>query len=489
MKELTKLLRQKQFSFIKRLQKKFPAAEVFLVGGIIRDLLLKRESKDYDFVVRNIPLKQLQQFLTSQGWNDLVGAHFGVIKFTPKNSHLPEPIDITLPRTEYAHMTGGHRDFDVQSDYRLPIEDDLKRRDFTINALAYDVNNKKLIDLFGGLDDLKKKTIKTVGQPGERFGEDYSRMIRGLRFACQLDFNIEKNTWRATQKLLKKINVKKNSEFIVAREVIAKEMVKAFVSNPARAFELFNDSGAIKELMPELLEMKGCPQPNNFHSEGDVWTHTHLSLQNLTSRKFQNKFGEDKLPTELVFGVLFHDLGKPYTIEKLDRLRFNNHDAVGAEKTGAIMERLKLSSAGVDSEKVTWLIARHMLATHTKRSPMKKTTLEKYFYNDRLPGHDLMKLMFADIQATIPKNGQPDFSDFKNLEKQINSIAQFAKRKKALPPEILDGFAIMKELRLPPGPRIGKLKDALREEQLKGTITTKKQAITFLKNHHYATNT
>jgi tRNA nucleotidyltransferase/poly(A) polymerase len=483
MQQLTGLLQQKQFAFIKRLQKKFPQAEIFLVGGIVRDTILKRESKDYDFVVRNVPAKQLQQFLAKEGWVDLVGKNFGVFKFIPRGFKDMEALDIALPRTEHAFLTGGYKDFDVQSDPKLPIEEDLKRRDFIINALAFDIQQKKIIDLFGGLTDIKKKIIRTVGKPTERFKEDYSRILRALRFACQLDFAIAKQTWSALQKLMKNINNKQGKDFIVPRETIAKEMVKAFTTNPACAFELFDKSGAIKELMPELLKMKKCPQPRNFHSEGDVWKHTKLALENLRSKKFKQEFGESKFSSELIFGLMFHDMGKPYTmVKEPDRLHYNNHDAYSAERGSEIMERLKLSSTGLDIDKTCWLISRHMIVTHTKRSAMKKTTLEKYFYNPQNPGLDLMKLMHADIEASIPYRGKPDFSGYNRLRKEIDSLNKTAKKYKVLPKEILDGFIIMKILNLKPGKQIGTLKELLREEQLKAKIKTKEEAIKFLKN-------
>jgi len=424
-----------------------------------------------------------------------VGKTFGVLKFLPKGVTNFEPIDIALPRTEHAFFTGGYRDFDVKFKPDLPIEEDLKRRDFTINALAYDIKKKKLIDLFDGLKDIKNKTIKTVGSPSERFQEDYSRMLRALRFACQLDFAIEPKTWQAIKKLIFSINkdigiVDEPSpeqtgkkHFVVPREIIAKEMVKAFVADPVQAFELFDKSGATEQLMPELLKMKECPQPENFHSEGDVWVHTQLCLKNLSSKKFQKKFGNKKPSAELIFGLLFHDLGKPYTIEHADRLRFNNHDAVSAKKAEEIMERLRLSNGGVNTEHIAWLARKHMIATHTKKSPMKKTTLEKYFFNNQVPGQDLLKIMYADIQATIPQNGQPDFTDFESLEKQIDELKKISKQKRILPKEIVNGHEIIKKFRLKPGPKIGQLKQLLREEQLKGQIKTKKQAFDFLKKH------
>ena len=217
--------------------------------------------------------------------------------------------------------------------------------------MAYDIKNGKLIDLFDGLKDLNKKIIRTVGQPKQRFQEDNSRLLRALRFACQLNFKIEPKTNTALKRLIPSINKKNNGLFIVPRETVAKELAKSFLAAPDRALVLFEKTGIIKNLMPELLTMKTCPQPRNFHSEGNVWKHTLLCLKNLHSIKFVKEFGSEKLSPELVFGLLFHDLGKPYTLERMDRLRFNNHDSVGATKARAIMERLKLSNAGLDVEK------------------------------------------------------------------------------------------------------------------------------------------
>jgi len=134
MQSISKILTKKEFSFLKKLSKKF--------------------STSYDFVVRNVPVNDLQTFLNKLGWVDLVGKNFGVLKFQPKGVKNVEPIDIALPRTEHAFFTGGYRDFDVKFDPKLPIEEDLKRRDFTINALAFDIKNDKLIDLFDGLKDI-----------------------------------------------------------------------------------------------------------------------------------------------------------------------------------------------------------------------------------------------------------------------------------------------------------------------------------------------
>lgn len=479
------------FDFIQELTTNFPEAEIYLVGGMVRDVILERGSKDFDFVVRNVELERLQQFLGKFGRVDLVGKVFGVLKFLPKDSDM-EAIDIALPRTEHAFLTGGYKDFDVRFDANLPLEKDLERRDFTINALAWDVKNGQLIDHFDGLKDIEAKIIKTVGMPAERLKEDYSRILRGLRFACELDFAIEKQTWQAILELMPNINDQKDDDFIVPRETVAKELIKAFVANPKKALKLYDETKAFDILMPEIIKMKGCIQPENFHSEGDVWTHTKLSLGKLSSQEFTEKFGQEKPSAQLIFGLLFHDAGKPYTIKTpendgVERIQFYDHDNTGALLALQVCHRLKLSSLGaenillhVDCDHVSWLVKKHMLAMHAIVDEMKDTTIEKYFFNPRVPGDDLLKVIYADILATIPKDGKMDFSNFEKLEARIEKLKKLGKTKKELPKEILDGYEIMKKFNLQPGPKIGELKEALREEQLTGRIKTKEEAWGFL---------
>jgi poly(A) polymerase len=475
-----------------KLVRRFPAAEVFLVGGPVRDLLLGKEIKDYDLLVRNVPAKKLAAFLKTQGKVNLVGRSFGVYKLKlPATGYRLPAIDVALPRTEHSlHHTGGYRDFKVQSDYQLPLATDLSRRDFTINAMAYNLLTKKIADPFSGLEDLDKKIIRAVGQPEKRFKEDYSRLLRAIRFAVQLNFQIEKQTWAALKKLTPKINQRQASEFTVPRETIAKELLKAFCSNPPRALELLNQSGLIKQLMPELLKMKGCDQPDNWHTEGDVWQHTVLCLKNLNSKKFQQQFSNQP-SINLILGLLFHDLGKPYTIQTpakhgTDRIRFNEHDTIGAQKTKAICERLKLSAykdkaIDCDPEKVTWLVQRHMLTVHGKIAQMKNTTLEKYFFSDR-PGQDLLALIFVDALSTIPQKDAVYLDHYSELKARLQKLAKLQKiGKKILPRLILDGHEIMKILKIKPGPQIGQVMTLLREEQLKGKIKNKTQAKKFIK--------
>jgi len=503
--------------FIKQLIKKFPKADIFLVGGAVRDAILGRETKDFDFVIRGVSKNNLEKFLKTQGKVSLVGKKFGVFKFRPairprvrgrEEGWTGPELDIALPRTEHSiNFSGAYKDFKINSNAKLKIEDDLSRRDFTINAMAWRIvtprlrsgqaNDKtrtttsclrvkrqvtsSLVDPFNGLGDIEKGIIRAVGKPEQRFKEDYSRMLRAIRFACQLNFKIEPKTWTAIKKEIKKLNKEVAGERVIPYEVIAKELVKAVNGNPICTINLLDKSGAIKVLMPELLKMKKCPQPKNWHSEGDVWQHTVLCLKNLETKKFKTEFKGQPIIPEVIWGAIFHDIGKPYTIVRADRLRFNNHDNVAGEKFKEIAKRLKLSAAGLDIEVVEKIIKKHMLPTHSKVNAMKDTTIEKYFFKDDFPGQELMMLVFADIMATVPPKGQPDFTEYKELKRRINSLKRKSKNKKELPRPLVTGYDLIKEFKLKSSPKIGKLLAILRETQLKGKIKTKRQGLNYIK--------
>lgn len=482
-----------ELQFLKKISQEEPGAEIFLVGGSVRDIALGKKSIDYDLVVRGVSKKEVGGMLAKFGKVNLAGKRFGVFKFTPHERE--EIIDIALPRTEHAFKTGGYKDVKVHSDHTLPIKTDLSRRDFTINAMAlrlippYPLS--PLIDPFNGKNDLIEKKIRAVGNPKERFREDYSRMLRALRFSIQHGYTIEENTYRAIQEEIKNINTIVDGEFIVPREVIAKELIKMFEKNPFISLKLLDESTMIKLLMPEFLKMKGCPQPKQFHAEGDVWKHTLLALEKLSSKQFQKEFQKSyklkaesyKLSSELVWSLLFHDLGKPYTIVYADRIRFDGHNAKSKKLFLEIADRLCLASAGLDVQKTAQLISQHMFLTHGNIGEMRETTIEKYFFSAQFPGKELLMHSFADISATIPASGKPDYSRYQELKKRIAALQKKTKTQKKLPKNTLNGHEIMAILGLKPGKEVGKIKEWLREEQLKGKIRTKKQARKFIKKH------
>jgi tRNA nucleotidyltransferase/poly(A) polymerase len=467
--------------------------EWYLVGGTLRDLALKRPIKDIDLVVRALPLERVRAALERHGRVDLVGKHFGVLKFVPHHVDLEEPIDIALPRTEHSlRFSGGYKDFAIQSDPDLPIEDDLRRRDFTVNAMAWDIAAHRLIDPFGGSEDLAARLIRAVGVPAERFAEDYSRLLRALRLACQLGFDIEPITWASLTQGVAHLNDMEDGEFIVPRETVGKELVRMFRLAPSRAFDLLDECRATAVLMPELLPMKNCPQPPAYHSEGDVWVHTRLALNQLESDRFRQEFPDEPPTAELVFSVLLHDVAKPATIrtperDGTDRIRFDGHDRVGAAIARAICTRLKLFSYSsgtpwhVDVDRLDWLVAHHLLTMSGAVDQMKNSTIERYFFSDDRPGRALQQLIWADSSATIHETGAANMTSYGQLKARIAQLEELTTERRRLPPPLLDGHAIMQLLSLEPGPKVGQLITLVREAQLAGTITTREEAERFLR--------
>ncbi len=513
-KQVQRIFTDPHFRFWRAFAKKFPSGEVYLVGGAVRDFVMKRETKDFDFIVRNVPAKRLQEFLRRYGRVDLVGKRFGVLKFVPRGWE-GEALDIALPRTDYALRSGGYKDFHVQSNLRLSINDDLARRDFTVNAVAvkFQVPSSKfqVIDPFGGLADIQKKILRTVGESRARFQEDYSRMLRGLRFACQLGFTIETKTWQAITKLMPRVNTKRNilrastresrsgsrqartilqQEYIVPRETIGRELIKAFVAAPVHAMDFWDRSGAFAVAIPELLKMKKCPQPHAFHTEGDVWVHTRLALSELMGARFHRVFPDVTLNAILIFATLFHDIGKPKTLRTpqkhgVDRIRFDGHDLTGAEMTRIIAERLHLSQFPkddsryhIDREMLVWLIRYHMLFSEHTVTEMRATTLEKYFLKDQYRGRLFRALAWVDMSAAVPAHGKQDFKPLRIVQRRLKSIETILQRTHVRP--FVNGREIMKRSSLHASPFIGQLLDALREEQLRGRVRTKKEAWKFL---------
>lgn len=444
------------------LRKEYPDSRVYLVGGAVRDRIMKRESKDLDAVVSGVPPDALEKILEREGEARLVGKSFGVYKWNP--GHNMDTIDIALPRSETGWGTGGRRDVTVQSDHMLSIEEDLKRRDFTINAIAYDVRAKRYIDPKNGRTDIKNKIIKTVGDPSARFAEDYSRILRALRFATELNFSIEKNTWRV---LRKRIGLVKK----VTKEIAAEELGKSLSNSPSRALLMFYKAGLLPVLLPELIPMLTCRQPKKWHSEGNVWEHTIIALKTLETIK------KPPFDPTLVIAVILHDSGKPATRKtRGNKVTFYNHANVAVRLARKIIKRLKLDSAGVNKEHVAWLVKHHMILFTGDPLRLRNTTVERYFLSERYPSDHLITLIECDSRSSVPKNPKRDNMRGLNIVRK-----RIAEIKKKPPKALLNGDEIMNLLELKPGPEVGKALLRLREAQLDGRIAGSAEAREFLR--------
>jgi tRNA nucleotidyltransferase/poly(A) polymerase len=476
-----KLARDRRLSFVAEMRRLVPEAEWFLVGGAVRDLLLGRPTKDLDLVVRNAPLDRIAAELAAFGSVNLVGREFGVLKFRAHGTE--SSIDIAWPRTERAGMSGAYRDFAVQSDPALPIEDDLARRDLTVNAMAWSFADRRLVDPFGGRRDLRMRSLRAVGDPQQRFAEDYSRMLRAVRFACQLGFRIETATWDAIKRLAYHLEDSRDvdgaAQRIVPHETAAKELVKALVADPARALDLLDESGMLALLLPECLAMRGCAQSKDHHSEGDVWAHTRLALRSLRSKGFRAMFpGETAVP-ETVFATLFHDIAKPQTSQVREgKITFYGHPDRGAVIAKEAASRLKLQSVeggDIDSERLAWLVKFHLVPLTLDLSVVKPSTLAKYFLVDPARGRQLLHLAYADAASSLRPDGKPELASLRLLLREVDALMK--RFGGAAPERFLSGEDVMDVLGIPPGPRVGEILAQVDEAVIDGVVRTREEAL------------
>lgn len=452
---------------------------IYLVGGIVRDLLLERPTKDIDVLVTGMPLAAIRRALARHGNVVLVGERFGVFKFRPRGTDLH--IDIALPRSEHSLHTGGYRDFSFRSDPSLPVEKDLARRDFTVNAMAYDIRSRVLVDPFGGTADLRKKALRTVGKPKERFGEDYSRLLRLLRFAVQLGFSVEPKTATAARSLMPRLTARRKGAFIVPREVLAEQVVKTFLAEPSAAFDLYDHFGTFRALLPEVEKLRGCDHGKLYHHEGDVFRHTRLALERLHSAAFRKAF-PGVVPSALViFGTLFHDIGKPAcrtsTVKKgIRHVHFYGHEKIGAALAGRICERLKLTSydGAVPCDDLAWIVRHHLIGIEQNVSTMRATTLAKYFSGER--GAALLQVHWADRAASIGADGKPAMRPFRILRRRLHQLLTERRGVLEEPAPLASGHDVMRWCKLSSGPKIGLILARIREAQLTKEVRTKRGA-------------
>ncbi len=302
----------------------------WLVGGCVRDLLLGRPPKDFDVATSALPAELLLLFPKA----GQIGAHFGVVLVHEDGAQ----VEVATFRSD-ADYADGRRPTFVH--FETSPEQDVLRRDFTINALLLDPDTREILDYVGGRADLEARVIRAIGDPLRRFQEDHLRLLRAVRFAARLGFTIEPATFAAMQKLAPAIRT-------ISIERVRDEISRILTEGGARyGFELLDSSGLLDEILPEVTALKGVEQPPEFHPEGDVWTHTLIMLEGLQQ------------PTlELALGVLLHDIGKPATFRIADRIRFDGHVEKGIEIAHGMLTRLRYPAAVIEQAEA--LIANHM---------------------------------------------------------------------------------------------------------------------------------
>ena len=412
--------------------------EAYFVGGCVRDLLRKKQPKDFDIATNAVPDVIAKIFPKTIG----VGAQFGVMLVVQDG----ENFEVATFRADKGYQDGRH-----------PVgvrftnaKEDANRRDFTVNGLFYDPIQKKVLDWVNGQSDIKKKIIRAIGDPAIRFKEDKLRMLRAVRFASVLGFKIDPKTFSAVKKMAKNIHA-------VSQERVRDELVKMFTGpNPGIAFLLLDQSGLMKEVLPEMSKMKGVQQPRAFHPEGDVFKHTALLMKQLENPS-----------TVLAFGCLLHDVGKPDTFQRADRIRFNGHDRVGARISEDILKRLRFSNDLKDQ--IVACVEGHMRFKDVKQ--MRESTLKKFLQRETFE----TELQQHRIDC-LASHG--DLSNWRFLRRKLKMLT----REEIKPAPLVNGRDLL-EMGHKEGPLIGKILKAAEEEQLDGNLRTKEEALGWVRKN------
>jgi len=427
--------------------------QAYLVGGCVRDLLLKREPADYDVATSATPARVMEIFPDTYA----VGAQFGVVLVPLPGDQRTHADKNVLPKLQAVEVATFRSDLGY-SDGRRPDEvrfsqdprEDVARRDFTINGMMLDPLSGEVLDFVGGRGDLEAGIVRTIGNPERRFAEDKLRMLRAIRFAARFEYLVEAETLAAIQRHAHEIQV-------VSCERVRDELTKMLTEGHARrAFLLLDQSGLLKEVLPEISAMKGVQQPPEFHPEGDVFAHTLLLLENLPQ----------PCPPTLAWGALLHDVGKPATFRVApDRIHFDGHVDVGVKIAEEICGHLRFSNH--DAAQVLALVDNHMRFGHATR--MKESTLKKFF---RLPGFDQhLALHRADSLAS-----HGNLSTYEFVRAKLAEIPPEKIRPAALVTGddlIAAGYA--------PGPRFREILAAVEDAQLEGRLLSQDTALEFVK--------
>jgi len=412
--------------------------QAVFAGGCVRDRLLGVPGADMDIATSASAKEVMALFPHTVA----VGEAFGVVKVVGRDATY----DVASFRTDIG-VADGRRPASVVPS---TLEEDVQRRDFTINGLVEDPDTGEVRDLVGGQADLRDGVIRAIGEASLRFREDGLRLLRGVRFAARLGFEIESGTREAMITEAARIDG-------ISGERVREELLR-MLTHPSRrrAIELLDETTLLARILPEITAMHGVEQPPEFHPEGDVWIHTLLALDGLP----------DDASPELALGTLLHDVGKPPTFCRApDRIRFDGHVELGAEMAEAICARLRLSRAG--TKRVVALARDHLIfkdVPNMRPARLRRLMAEEHF-------DELMLLYRADCGAC---HGL--LTALPAIESMREQLAEEA----LIPPPLLAGKDVLAE-GVTPGPRVGELLREVADLQLEGELSDRDGALAWLR--------
>jgi poly(A) polymerase len=411
--------------------------QAWLVGGCVRDLLLGVQPKDFDVATSALP-EQIVQLFPHSG---LAGAHFGVV-LVHRDSAC---VEVATFRSDH-NYADGRRPASVQ--FETGPRQDALRRDFTINGLMMDPADGRVLDFAGGRADLERRLVRAIGDPDARFQEDHLRLLRAVRFAARLGFEIESATFEA---------VRCNHAAIlrVSAERVRDELVRILTEGGARrGFELLDASGMLADLLPEVAAMKGVEQPPEFHPEGDVWVHTLALLEKL-----------DRPSPALALGALLHDVGKPPTFRVDGRIRFDCHVEAGVELARGVLSRLRFSRE--ESAQVEALVANHMRFADVPR--MRQSTLKRFLRLPRFDEH--LELHRLDV---LSSNGRLETYDL--VKRKLEELPE----ERLKPAPLITGATLI-AAGYQPGPLFAEILTAVEDAQLDGAVASEEEAMALVR--------
>ena len=424
----------------------FSGFKAYLVGGCVRDLVLGREPEDYDVATDAHPARVQELFPSSVD----VGARFGVILVAADGAQ----VEVATFRSDVGYSDGRHPD---RVEYSSLPEEDVRRRDFTINGLMLDVETRQILDFVGGQEDLRQGIVRAIGAPELRFREDRLRMVRAVRFAARFGYVIEPATFQAIVAAAPHITE-------VSAERLRDEISKLLTEGAARrAFELLDKTSLLKACLLEIAAMKGVAQPPEFHPEGDVWVHTLMMLERLPPGS----------PATLAWAVLLHDVGKPPTFKSAeetgDRIRFDGHAEIGARMAVAVCRRLRFSLS--DIEQIEALVANHLRFKDVFQ--MRPATLKRFV---RLPRFEEEHLELHHLDC-LASHGNLDAYEF------VRRFLRETPPEEVRPPRLLTGEDL-KAMGFTPGPLFKEILQAVEEGQLEGRLVRREDAVDFVRREY-----
>jgi len=412
--------------------------EAYFVGGCVRDLLLGIEPEDWDVATSARPEEVSGLFARVVP----VGAAFGVVLVVEGG----EQVEVATFRSEEGYSDGRRPDRVVFSSAR----EDVLRRDFTINGLLYDPETGEVTDHVGGTADLRAGIVRAIGDAAVRFREDRLRILRAARIAGRFGFEIEEKTRAAIREAAPNLPV-------VSGERLRDELTRILVpSTRGRTLALLDELGLLGVALPEVAALRGVEQSPDYHPEGDVLTHTFRVMGALRPAA-----GAAEVSFPLALGALLHDVGKPATFQKTDRIRFHGHEVIGAALAEGICRRLRLS--GPELDRTVWLVRKHLAFLPARE--MRPSTLKGLLAH---PGAaELLALARADALGASGDVALVDWVEARRAEWGVAEIS---------PPPLLRGEDVL-ALGVRPGPRVGRILAAVREAQLDGTIGEREEAL------------